>query len=596
MPREPSKFSQEKSIDDNMINTQGYIEHTSDSPTNLENQKISPIIIDDDDSIDTTRLQLIHHPAHMHEIIDVDAYDTDVEELNADSASFVERRQTRVKQETSPSIEIEILDDGFGWTSMGGQHIDPTEADHEMINTVPVPRASIFNADLGNSILGSRTRTAPLSQAVLSEASRKLAERFLRRPIAAGASSIFGGGIVPTSQSFAGPDENAEAASRFQQTREAYLRKKLLGEVTLEDEVLWGKAKADEEKRREQIEDGISHSRVVDVSDDEAAESENNLFLSQGRSRKRGHEQIIDDSEDDGGQANVTSRLRDVVDILGSEGEVNHRMKKKAPSKKKAANDRARDIDDARMAGLEEWVFSKRRNERKEGWKSKAGKQRGAPRKKKSKAARRSRQAPFGDVFDASSNIFDEANNNLNAAPAPIVSSRRKDKALKDMLIDIPLEDLGQARNEKENIIKSTRVLGKYGLCHLANDGTNSWVLKGMTSTLYNYQVQGAAWMKQREKGQVAPYGGILADHMGLGKTLQILACMVANRPEPGSDAKATLIVCTASIARQWEQEIQKHTQRGVFSIVLREGPGSRTSGMTGAHLVLQNADVVVTT
>ncbi|KAL8885624.1 MAG: hypothetical protein Q9215_006548 [Flavoplaca cf. flavocitrina] len=613
MPPEPSDSSRQEIVDHSLTNIQESIEQTSELPTNLDIRESSPMIIDDDDGIDTTELQLVHHPARMREIIDVDAYDTDVEELD------VGARQTQVKREKSPSIKIEILDDGFDWTSMGGQHIDLTEAYHEMTNceemidhqemtdyqemtnSLPAPEMSILDANLGNSVLGSRTSTAPLSRATMLEASRMMAQRSLGRSIATGASSIFGGDIVPITQPLNSFDTNANAASRFQQGREAYLRKKLLGELTNEEEIRWGKVKAAEKRRITHIQEGECSSRGIDNSSDEAAESNDDLFLPQGSSsRKRRHEEIIDDSEDDMNrpQPKGTSAPRDVVDILGSEGEAHQRMKKKAPSKRKAANGRARETNDARMVGIEELLINEDRKARK-GGKSKARKRKAKKKDAKGKSAERPRPGRLGNVLNAasigSSNIYDEANENLNAAPAPIISSRRKDKALKQMLIDIPLENLSEARGEWKNILESSKVLGKYGLCHLANDGTNNWVLKGMATTLYSYQVHGAAWMKLRETGDVAPYGGILADQMGLGKTLQILACMVANRPEPTDDFKTTLIVCTASIAHQWEQEIQKHTQ-GVFPIIVRQRAGNRISGIAGADQLLQKADVVVAT
>ena len=595
MPPEPSDSSRQESFDDSLTNIQESIEQTSGPPTNSDIRESSPTIINDDDGIDTTELQLVHHPARMREIIDVDAYDTDVEELNVGAP------QTRVKREGSPSIKIEIFDDDFDWTSMGGQHIDLTEANQEMTNPLPTPQVSILTADLGNSVLGRRNNTAPLSRDAMLEASRMMAQRSLGRSIATGASSIFGGGTVPITQPVNSFDTNADAASRFQQMREAYLRKKLLGELTNEDEIRWGKVKAAEKKRITHIQEGECSSRGIDNSSDEAAESNDDLFLPQGSSsRKRRHAEIIDDSEDDMDrpQPNGTSAPRDVVDILGSEGEAYQRMKKKAPSKRKAANGRAREINDARMVGIEELLINENRKARK-GGKSKPRKRKAKKKDAKGKSAERPRPGPLGNVLNAasigSSNIYDEANENLNAAPAPIISSSRKDKALKQMLIDIPLENLSEARGEKKNILESSKILGKYGLCHLANDGTNNWVLKGMATTLYSYQVHGAAWMKLRETGDVAPYGGILADQMGLGKTLQILACMVANRPEPTADCKTTLIVCTASIAHQWEQEIQKHTQ-GVFPIIVRQRAGNRISGIAGADQLLQKADVVVAT
>ncbi|KAL8645226.1 MAG: hypothetical protein Q9226_007394 [Calogaya cf. arnoldii] len=606
MPSEGTDSSQPQSAVDSQASTEGPIGQTSASPIDLDNGNSLAMII---------HPSVSHNPPDNYEVIDVDAYgafDTDVEELDT-APPVTNERQARIKQENSPRIKIEIIDDDFDWSLMGKEVIDLTEADIEMIDSVSASQASILdvdlanadlgnadlgNADFGNSVLGGRTRTAPLPREGMIEAQRRLIERALRRPVPTGASSIFGGGMTSTSQPFTSINEDAEAASRFELAKETYLRKKHLGETTFQDEVMWGKAKAKERRRLQHTEEGaLSHG--IDVSGDEAAESDNELFISQGLSRKRGHAEIIDDTDDDVGRATGTTAPRDVVDILGSEGEATHRMKKKAPSKRKAANGRARDVDDARMAGIEEWLHNENR---------KARKGQSKPRKKrtrkdakgKSAEGKRPRTGPLGNVLNAasirSSNVFDEANENLNAAPAPTVFSTRKDKALKDLLIDIPLENLKDARNERQHILDSTKVLGKHGLCRLANDGTSNWVLKGMATTLYSYQVQGAAWMKLRETGDVAPYGGILADQMGLGKTLQILACMVANRPEPTEDIKTTLIVCTASIAHQWEQEIEKHTQQGVFPIVMRQRAGNRISGMTGAAQLLQKADVVVTT
>ncbi|KAL8754250.1 MAG: hypothetical protein Q9199_004477 [Rusavskia elegans] len=598
MPPENTVSSQQQSVGDSQANTEEPIEQTN-SPIDLDDHNSSAMIIDDDDDeTDTGMLQLIRLPSTNREVIDVDAYDTDLEELDTAPPAFTKERQVRIKQENSPSIKIEILDDDFDWTPMGVQHIDLTEPD-----TVPGFQTSILNASLGNSILGSRTRTVPLNFAGMLEAQRKYAERLLNRPIATGASSIFGGGIASTSQSFTQTNTDAEAASLFEQKKQAYLRKKHLGENSFQDDIMWGKEKAKERKRIQHIAEGVPPSRGIDDSGDEAAQSDDALFVSQGMSsRKRGHAEIIDDSEEDDvgrAQATGTSAPRDVVDILGSEGEANHRMKKKAPSKRKAANARARDLDDARIAGIEEWLINEKRKERRKGQFKPRKRRTNRDVKGKSAEGKRPRAGPLGNVLNIasirSSNIFNEANKNLDAAPAPTVFSSRKDKALKDLLIDIPLEDLRQARGERQHILNSSKVLGKHGLCHLANDGTSNWVLKGMATTLYSYQVLGAAWMKLRETGDVAPYGGILADQMGLGKTLQILACMVANRPEPMDDIRATLIVCTASIAHQWEQEIQKHTQ-GVFPIIMRHRAGNRISGIMGADYLLQKADVVVTT
>ncbi|KAI1171190.1 P-loop containing nucleoside triphosphate hydrolase protein [Nemania sp. FL0916] len=78
-----------------------------------------------------------------------------------------------------------------------------------------------------------------------------------------------------------------------------------------------------------------------------------------------------------------------------------------------------------------------------------------------------------------------------------------------------------------------------------------------MKTGLYNHQVVGASWMLQRELGEQGPWGGILGDEMGMGKTLQALACIVSNRPTE-EDLEAY----------QWEDEIRKHADDKYISSV----------------------------
>ena len=46
---------------------------------------------------------------------------------------------------------------------------------------------------------------------------------------------------------------------------------------------------------------------------------------------------------------------------------------------------------------------------------------------------------------------------------------------------------------------------------------------------LLPYQKEGLGWMLQQEMGGV--HGGILADEMGMGKTIQAISLMLSNRP-----------------------------------------------------------------
>ncbi|CAB3361018.1 Hypothetical predicted protein [Cloeon dipterum] len=89
---------------------------------------------------------------------------------------------------------------------------------------------------------------------------------------------------------------------------------------------------------------------------------------------------------------------------------------------------------------------------------------------------------------------------------------------------------------------------------------------RGLEVELLPHQKRALAWALWRECKH--PKGGILADDMGLGKTLTMIALILRSRElikdneenitaSPGGLKKAkTLVVCPASVLKQWEAEI----------------------------------------
>ncbi|XP_055907334.1 transcription termination factor 2 [Eupeodes corollae] len=136
---------------------------------------------------------------------------------------------------------------------------------------------------------------------------------------------------------------------------------------------------------------------------------------------------------------------------------------------------------------------------------------------------------------------------------------------------------------------------------------------KGLKISLMPHQKHALAWMNWRE--QQKPRGGILADDMGLGKTLSMISLVldVKNREEDddaedeeeseeenkGWSSKGrrdyhnggTLIVCPASLMRQWESEVNSRVNRHRLSISVHHGNNRDTKPR---HLATY--DIVITT
>lgn len=167
--------------------------------------------------------------------------------------------------------------------------------------------------------------------------------------------------------------------------------------------------------------------------------------------------------------------------------------------------------------------------------------------------------------------------------------ANKKSTQLQRLLANIPegSSDKG-ARSDKAKLQQASR---SFGFAKVkAVDG--KWLIKGMKSTLYHHQLLGAQWMIERELSDEAPFGGLLADGMGLGKTVQTLACMVGNPPSERDRLRgvnATLIVVPSSVIEQWLDEIRNHTEIAKFPKIMRYKASAKIP-----IEVLRDLDIVV--
>jgi hypothetical protein len=151
----------------------------------------------------------------------------------------------------------------------------------------------------------------------------------------------------------------------------------------------------------------------------------------------------------------------------------------------------------------------------------------------------------------------------------------------------------------------------------------------GLSATLLPFQVEGTSWMYHQEVHIPEIRGGILADEMGMGKTVQTITTILDNRPKlqhcksgmkhppsaPDLDARkreellwkeslkswhhememanvpkklltksstkgapfgaraGTLVVCPVIALTQWKEEIEKFTEEKALSICFYHGP-----------------------
>lgn len=120
------------------------------------------------------------------------------------------------------------------------------------------------------------------------------------------------------------------------------------------------------------------------------------------------------------------------------------------------------------------------------------------------------------------------------------------------------------------------------------------------TTWKFPYDAVAAQLDENNNQAKAVVRGGILADEMGMGKTLEMLSLVVSNplnlediSQRSGSyiPSKTTLIVCPLSVLHQWYSEIKRHTQKDSISVYIYHGANRR-----GDLNYLTQFDIVLTT
>ncbi|KAL4889395.1 SNF2 family N-terminal domain-containing protein [Aspergillus ambiguus] len=193
----------------------------------------------------------------------------------------------------------------------------------------------------------------------------------------------------------------------------------------------------------------------------------------------------------------------------------------------------------------------------------------------------------IGSILSA--DVVKEAHASSSLQAIPDVGHRNKEKALAQMIASIPNADTKETVSDKNIVIRASR---KFTSRPKHDKSKGLWKIKGLRTMLYHYQ-------RERENSETAPYGGLLCDMMGFGKTIQALANIVDGRPDDDHDpVKTTLIIVPSHLVTHWKTQIIKHCEEEAVGDVGEHHTKNRVVGLTPVSTtrILQKYGIVITT
>lgn len=106
---------------------------------------------------------------------------------------------------------------------------------------------------------------------------------------------------------------------------------------------------------------------------------------------------------------------------------------------------------------------------------------------------------------------------------------------------------------------------------------------EGMNIRLLPFQLEGLNWLLKQEDGEFG--GGVLADEMGMGKTIQTIALFMTD-----TEKRPNLVVGPTVALMQWKNEIEAHTHEGSLKVLLFHGANRSSEAKD-----LEKYDVILT-
>jgi hypothetical protein len=430
-----------------------------------------------------------------------------------------EQEITIVYDDGSTAVVIKQEDPDVELLGANKALVDISESDEDVPSNVPEPRMTKSFLRAPNPL----SRRTPADIERMKQMQRLYAARALgnRMPAALGSTlrahqslGSQSSGYTSSVDNFAWmsdtiiPDDRPR--TEFLATKETYRAKRKGRKNTPLDDVLYKKAVSEENQRLKRL----AQEAFDSESSDEAEESDDGLFMPHATTASSAKTplSLMDDDDDDGVfiPTQKPTAKSSKTDVPTPE----------LSTKRSRAKDLEKELRKNMLAGIEAVLLRDRKRiedqttKKAEAEAAQSGLKKPSKRKGQQKesydSAKRTKTGRMNNVGSLmNSNIYEDSNANLEKQSLPLVTEKKKKDFMTSLIANIPLEDQKQANQDRIDIVKASKILA---LRKVVPDGKGNWAFKGMKSSLYHYQVQGAAYMKQRETGDQEPHGGILAD------------------------------------------------------------------------------------